>query len=264
MPQAQTATGYLDHLSSHPHQYLASSHQHQYHKHILNPEDNPADAEGEVVALIDGLLAGLRAALHKPQRYEGVQQDGRGQSPNGAPQYANARGISNLGRALARLPASQIGMRKGSPPCQAGSFTPPSVLAPPTPPRTAPIAKATVSARYINPSEPGAHRPHLRKTKQRRDLRDYLEERFGSVARGFDTLVRSVLPDAQDQNERMTYKLNPEEFNNALRRVGYEQARCTKKDSGWWDGLVEAIDMDGDELISIQDAIDALLISLAD
>eukprot|EP00746_Dinoflagellata_sp_MGD_P032483 gnl/MRDRNA2_/MRDRNA2_17732_c0_seq1.p1 gnl/MRDRNA2_/MRDRNA2_17732_c0~~gnl/MRDRNA2_/MRDRNA2_17732_c0_seq1.p1 ORF type:complete len:846 (+),score=172.42 gnl/MRDRNA2_/MRDRNA2_17732_c0_seq1:328-2538(+) len=225
-----------------------------------NAEGSSANMDSEAVALIDGLLAGLRSALQNPQRYEGVQHSGKGSSLNAGPLHASS--ISHLGRALAKLPGAETGIpphltgvSRGGP-----SFPSSAVV----PPRTPPVAKPTVSARHTNPSEPNVHQPPLRTKKQRRDLREYLEGKFGSVARGFDTLVRTVLPDMQDQNERMTYKLNEEEFYDALRRTGYEQARRTAKDSGWWDGLVEATDMDGDELISIQDVIDALLISTAD
>jgi len=116
----------------------------------------------------------------------------------------------------------------------------------------------------IKPLEASAHQPLLQMKKQRGDLREYLEKRFGSVARGFDALVRAVLPGMQDQNGRMTYKMNREEFHDALRRVGYEPAHRNNKDNGWLDGLVKAIDVDGDDLISIQDAVGALLIANVD
>eukprot|EP00928_Gymnodinium_smaydae_P038307 TRINITY_DN26452_c0_g1_i1.p1 TRINITY_DN26452_c0_g1~~TRINITY_DN26452_c0_g1_i1.p1 ORF type:complete len:474 (-),score=79.36 TRINITY_DN26452_c0_g1_i1:182-1603(-) len=90
----------------------------------------------------------------------------------------------------------------------------------------------------------------------RRDaLRSFFEESYGTVARGFDAMTKLVGAKSQ-LPERLSYAFNEADFKNTLTDLGYGLDATP----AWWQELFEAVDVDRDGLVSLQDLCDSLVL----
>ncbi|CAJ1437339.1 unnamed protein product [Effrenium voratum] len=111
-------------------------------------------------------------------------------------------------------------------------------------------------------SPPGASPPSLSTSMRRHALRAFLDETCGTVANSFDIMaglaLKASLGGSGTVEDRLRHSFREEDFRLALMGLGYGLGG---KDA-WWSALFEAMDVDGDGTVSLQDMYDALVLAL--
>mmetsp|Transcript_54175 Transcript_54175/g.118528 ORF Transcript_54175/g.118528 Transcript_54175/m.118528 type:complete len:448 (-) Transcript_54175:158-1501(-) len=97
---------------------------------------------------------------------------------------------------------------------------------------------------------------------RRQALRAFLEDSCETVANAFDALaslsLRASLGGSGTQQDRLRHQFTEDELRRSLTSLGYGAGASRV----WWRSLFRSLDVDGDNLVSLQDMYDALVLYL--